>query len=118
MTLLTPRSAPAAVLFLLSVLGGLGTALYLYLTPLTGVTGSIGAQLVVGSCACMTLAGLVLVYRPWGTFSEILRYLCLAGAVGTLAAGYFLHSWWLLGLMVLATIFILFDFLAEKGEPA
>lgn len=118
MTLLKPRSTPAAVLFLLSVLGGLATALYLHYTPLTGVTGSIGSRIVVGSCACMTFAGLVLVYRPWGLFPEILRYLCLAGALGTLAAGYFLHAWWLMGLMGLAVFFLLFDFLAEKGEPA
>lgn len=118
MTLITPRSAPAAVLFFLTALCGLGIALYLYLTPLTGINGTTGAQLVVAATALMSAAGLVLVFRPWGIFSEILRYLCLLGAVCTLAASWFLHAYWLMGLMALATILILFDFLAEKGEPA
>jgi hypothetical protein len=117
MHFLMPRSAPAAVFFLLTAAGGLLVSIYLYRVPLTGVTGSLGAQLVIGSCAAMVLAGLVLTYRPWGRFPEILRYLCLFGAVGTLAAAWFLHANWLLGLMVLATVFILFDFLAESGEP-
>ncbi|WP_424930834.1 hypothetical protein [Amaricoccus macauensis] len=118
MHFLKPRSAPSAVMFLLMAAAGLAVTLYLYLTPLTGVNGTTGAALVVFACAAMTLAGLVLVYRPWGGFSELLRYLCLLAAVCTAAAALFLQAYWLLWLMAFAVVFILFDFLARKGEPA
>jgi len=87
------------LLVVLAALVGLGISLYGYLAPLTGITGSFGALLVCIACAALILDGLFL-WRVRGrgayVFWLVLGFL---GAICTLAAGYFLHAWFLMGAM-------------------
>ncbi|WP_111430340.1 hypothetical protein [Rhodobacteraceae bacterium DSL-40] len=113
-----PRYTPAAVLFLVSALAGLGISLYLYLVPLTGVTGSFGAMLVAVACGLLAIAGLVMIFEPAGEAATLFRFLGFIGAACTAAAAWFLHSPWLLGAMIAALVFVLFDSIAKRGYPA
>jgi hypothetical protein len=112
------KPTPAAAFFLAAAVVGLGISLYLYFMPLTGVTQSLGALLVCVSCGLLALAAVVLIVRPVSTLSDIFRGLAFLGAIGTLVAAWFLHATWLLVAMAFATILLIIDMIADKGEPA
>jgi quinoprotein glucose dehydrogenase len=94
--------APAAVT--LASLVGLGIALFHYLTPMTGVTGTLGAMIVVGSSLLVALAGAVLWFGDSGTTARIVRVVGWVLALGTIAAGWLLHEFWLVVAMVVALV--------------
>ena len=66
-------AAPAAVT--LAALIGVAIALFYYLAPLTGVTGTIGAMVVVGTSLLVALAGVVLWFRHSGALAGTVRVL-------------------------------------------
>ena len=78
--------------------------LYNYLTPMTGVTGTEGALLVVVSSILLVIAGAILWFRSYGGVFWLFWVLSLLGIIGTAAAGYFLHEWLLLAAMAVTFI--------------
>ena len=94
---------------------GLGVALFHYLAQMTGVTGSAGALLVVGSSTFLTLVGSVLFSGKYGRFGTLLRLLALLGTLGTIAAAWLLHEFWLVAAMVVALLAIVMDFAVAQG---
>lgn len=101
---MTRRFKGGTALFLLASAVGLAAAVYGYATPLTGITGSLGALVVICSSAALVLAGvLLLVLRSRG-LRVTFEVLALLGIVGTAAAAWFLHSWILVGAMAVALV--------------
>lgn len=98
-----------------AALAGLGIALFNYFAPMTGVTGTIGALLVVGSTLLLALLGLVLVRRP-GDGARLVPILALLVALGTLAAAWLLHEFWLLAAMAIALLALALDFMRGAGR--
>ncbi|BES72824.1 hypothetical protein RE428_38420 [Marinobacter nanhaiticus D15-8W] len=103
------------VLLLVASLLGIGISLYYYLTPLTGVNGTFGALLVVVSTLLMALAGLLLLPLRRGFLAGLFRVLALLAGIGTLAAAWFLHEFWLMAAMVVALLGVIVDFGSGKG---
>ena len=50
---------PRTILILAGALAGAAVAVYNYLTPLTGVTGSLGALIVIASSILLIIAGVL-----------------------------------------------------------
>jgi hypothetical protein len=84
------------IVFVAGVLAVL-LSLYSYFTPLTGITGSAGALLVVGSSVAIVIDAIILWRTRGGPEFWLFWTLGMFGALGTIAAAFFLHSWWLLG---------------------
>lgn len=113
---LATRTKPIGpVLLLVASLLGIGISLYYYLTPLTGVNGTFGALLVVVSTLLMALAGLLLLPLRRGFLAGLFRVLALLAGIGTLAAAWFLHEFWLMAAMVVALLGVIVDFGSGKG---
>ncbi len=100
---------PRTILILAGALGGAAVAIYNYLTPLTGVTGSIGALIVVASSVLLIIAGLLIQLSQPGGWRTLLRVLVVLGAIGTGLAAYFLHEWWLIAAMVIVLVGVILD---------
>ncbi|RUO33288.1 hypothetical protein [Aliidiomarina soli] len=110
-----PTSTGAMVLILASLLG-VGISLYYYLVPMTGVTGTEGALLVVISSLVLTLCGIILLKVHTGSPAIAVRVLVLLGALGTIAAAWFLHAFWLVAVMLVAFVGVIIDFLPLKED--
>ncbi|WP_339115135.1 hypothetical protein [Thioclava sp. GXIMD2076] len=96
-------------------LGGAVVAVWNFMTPLTGVTGTFGAGLVIASSILIVIAGLwIQITRPGG-LRLVLRILVALGALGTAAAGYFLHEWWLIVAMVVVALGLIYDLRAGRS---
>ncbi len=91
-----------AALVTLAAACGLVVALYHYLAPITGVTGTPGALLVVVSSALITLLGLAWLSRPHRGLP--IRILVLVAASGTLLAALLLHEFWLVAAMAVVLL--------------
>ncbi|WP_251976668.1 hypothetical protein [Salinicola avicenniae] len=98
-----------AIVLLVASLVGLALALYAYLTPLTGVTDSLGALVVI--LASILLAVLALILRAAsGRGARIaLSILILVGLLGTGFAGLLLHQWWFTAAMALGLVGLIID---------
>lgn len=104
---MTSTSRTGAALFLAGSLAGLAISIYSYLTPLTGITGTPGALLVIGSCGALSVAALLLYILSPGVWRGIFVTLSYLGLVGTFAAAWFLHAWFLMAAMIIALIGLL-----------
>ncbi len=93
-----------AALVILAALAGLGLSLWYYFAPLTGVNGSAGALLVIVASALLIVDGIVLYLTGPGALRVVFIVLGILGAVGTLAAAWFLHGWWLMAAMVVVLL--------------
>lgn len=113
MTSHTQRVGPV-VLVVTSLIGS-AISLYNYLAPMTGVTGTSGALVVVVSSIILVACGFILLKSRAGGLASTVRIVALLGALGTLAAAWFLHEYWLMTAMALALIGVVIDFLAVKG---
>lgn len=104
------------VVFIAGMVGVL-LSVYSYVTPLTGITGTPGALLVIASSIAIMADALILWRMGDGAAFWIFWILGVLGAIGTAAAAAFLHSWWLLGInfVVLAG---LISMLAARGRPS
>lgn len=96
-------------------LAGTGISLFYYLAPMTGVTGTGGALLVVCSSILLALAGAILVFRTAGGFALFLRVLAVLGTLGTSAAAWFLHEYWLVAAMAVALAATVMTFASARG---
>ncbi|WP_447553256.1 hypothetical protein [Vreelandella sp. EE22] len=96
-------------ILLLAALAGLGLSLYAYLTPLTGVTGTLGALVTI--LACLLLAGAALVLFKLGRGAGLIavRVLILLGLIGTFFAALLLHQWLLSAVMVIGLVGLVID---------
>lgn len=94
---------PAGPLILL-LAGTVGVllSLYAYFVPLTGVTGTPGALLVTGSSLALVVDALILWRNPSGLVFRLFWILGVLGALGTIAAACFLHTWWLVAASIVA----------------
>ena len=99
----------------IAALVGLAISIYHYVTPMTGVTGTAGALLVVVSSLLLSVAGIVLFLLHHGWVAALVRVLAVLGSVGTLLAAYFLHEFWLMAAMVVALLAIFFDLASKRG---
>lgn len=100
------RRAPAgAGLIVLAGLVGAAIALYLFLTPLTGVTGTVGALVVLAACLLVALGGLLML----ATGGAVWRWLTVLGIIGTALAAFFLHGWWIMLAMLVALVGVVLD---------
>ncbi|WP_417309630.1 hypothetical protein [Devosia sp.] len=97
-------SASGAGLMALAALVGAAIALYAYFTPMTGVTGTPGALLVVVSSLALLAAGVILWLRSYGFVYWALIVLGFLGVAGTFAAGWFLHEWLLMAAMAVVAV--------------
>ncbi|TYC55771.1 hypothetical protein FMN50_12140 [Rhodobacterales bacterium] len=100
---------PGLILMLAGSLAGLVITLYNYFAPLTGVTGTFGAGLVIVACVLLTGAGALMFVSRHGVLLGILRSLSVLGAVLTALAGYFLHEWWLIAAMAIVLVGLVAD---------
>jgi len=90
----SPRSYRlGAILLLAGALASLLVTLYAYVTPLTGVTGTAGALLVIVASLILILAALVLPALKGRGMRNLARVLILLGLLGTGFAGLLLHLW-------------------------
>ncbi len=96
------RFSSGPLLLILGAAIGLVITIYYFITPLTGVNGSIGAGLVVFSTAIMLVAALIHPILPSGMVRATLKFLILMDVICTIAAGYFLHEWLLIAAMIIA----------------
>jgi LPXTG-motif cell wall-anchored protein len=102
-----PAAATIASVF------GLAIALYHYFTPMTGVTGASGALLVVVSTLLVLLLGIVWLVRRRNT--RLTRVLIVIGAIGTMAAAWFLHEFWLVAAMAVVLLAVIVDLATADG---
>ncbi|GGB18684.1 hypothetical protein [Allosediminivita pacifica] len=100
---------PRTILILAGALAGAAVAVYNYLTPLTGVTGSLGALIVIASSILLIIAGVLIQLSQPGGWRSLLRTLVVLGAIGTGLAAYFLHEWWLIVAMVIVLVGVVLD---------
>ncbi|RJS92387.1 hypothetical protein [Salinisphaera sp. Q1T1-3] len=98
-----------AVVLGLSALAGLIIALYAYLAPLTGVTGTLGALLVIGVSALLIVMALVLMALSAGGGRIAWRVLILIALAGNAFAAALLHEWWLCIAMGVGLIGLIID---------
>lgn len=68
----------------------LGFAVYVYITPLSGSTGSVGPLLTAAGGAAIALGALLLSNLGWGVWRVILALVVVVTLSATAAAGYFL----------------------------
>ncbi len=101
------RTAPGIALLALLILAILGfaDAVFNYLWTGNGIHGSEGALLVVVSTFLMIVAaGLILFGIVRGGLRVLFDILLGLGVLGTAVAAYFLESWILLVLVILAAL--------------
>ncbi|SLN50415.1 hypothetical protein AQS8620_02171 [Aquimixticola soesokkakensis] len=105
----TRAPVTGAIIVLAGGLGGLAVSIYNYVTPLTGITGTPGAMLVIVSCALLVLDAILLMALSGHGARAFWRVLGFLGVFGTIAAAVFLHAWWLIAAMVVVFIGLVAD---------
>lgn len=95
-----------AILVMLAALIGLGVSIVNYFSVDSGIAGEPGTLLVIASTALLAVFGWLLSGDGWrGTLLRVFIVVSsLLNIIGTGLAGYLLHSWTLLGLMILAAL--------------
>ena len=95
-----------ALLVALAALVGLGVSIANYFNPDSGIAGEPGTILVIASTALLAVFGWLLSGEGWrGTLLRGFIVLStVLNIIGTGFAGYLLHSWVLLGAMIIAAL--------------
>ncbi|WP_229819645.1 hypothetical protein [Kushneria pakistanensis] len=102
-------SSPGAMVILVASAVGIAIALYAFLTPLTGVNGTLGAKIVIATCAILAiLAGALSLCQTRG-LHNLLRVVIVAVIIGTAFAALLLHLWWLALAMAVALVGLMID---------
>jgi drug/metabolite transporter (DMT)-like permease len=107
---------PRTILMVLGGLAGAAVAVWNFVTPLTGVTGTFGAGLVIASSVLIVLAAILIQLSEPGGWRTTLRVLVALGVIGTAAAGYFLHEWWLIAAMAVTAIGLIYDIASSRAS--
>ncbi|MEX0695693.1 MAG: hypothetical protein WD075_14690 [Rhodospirillales bacterium] len=97
-----------------AALCGIGISAFNYSAPMTGVTGTAGALMVVCSSILLAGAGVFLLFKHSGGSATFVRVLALLGALGTILAAWFLHEYWLVAIMVAATVAAIMSFVPTR----
>ncbi|WP_110687894.1 hypothetical protein [Salinicola aestuarinus] len=105
----TQSSRLGAIVLFVASLVGFAIALYAYLTPLTGVNGSLGALVVTLACLLLALLALLLVAAKGRGGRVVCRVVILLGLAGTGFAALLLHQWWITVAMVVGLIGLIID---------
>jgi len=107
---------PRTILIVLGGLAATAVAIWNFVTPLTGVTGTFGAGLVIASSILIVLAAILIQLSKPGGWRTTLRILVALGVIGTAAAGYFLHEWWLIAAMLISAIGLIYDIASSRAS--
>ncbi|WP_172332182.1 hypothetical protein [Mangrovicoccus sp. HB161399] len=107
-----------AILIFAGGLAGAAVAAYAYFAPLTGVTGTPGALLVVITSILVLAAALVVALIAPRGWRNLVRALLVLGILGTAAAAAFLHEWVLIAAMGVALIGWLIDVFTPARRAA
>lgn len=86
-------SRAAASLIAVAALAALVITGWRYVTPLSGVTGTVGALLAMAGDAALLIGGIVLVMLPRGGWRVTFLVLAWIGGLLTLLATVLLHGW-------------------------
>lgn len=111
------RTWPLSLVTVTALLG-VAIAVWEYSVPLTGVNGSLGALVVLLSSVLLTLDAVMLFFLKSRALRGVMLTLEVLGAVGTFAAAWFLHSWWLMAAMILLMIGIAVELAMKRAVPA
>jgi hypothetical protein len=86
--------------------GALGAiaAVYDFYIVSSGIDGTGGVELVIASSLLMVFGALMVMVLGPGFLAGIFLLLLLLDVIGTGVAGYFLESWMVMGVMVLAAL--------------
>ncbi len=106
------------LLLLAAAAVGLIAAAYGYSAPLTGVTGSIGAGLVIVLSLVLGLAALVLPALTSKGLRYLLVSLIVLGLIGTGFAGFLLHQWLIPVAMAVGLVGIVMEMMRPAHRPA
>lgn len=96
-----------AIVILVGAAIGACLALYSYFWPMTGVTGTSGAAVVIVSSVLLIFDGLVLWIERHGGIFWLALILGALGVLGTIAAAWFLHEWLLMAAMGVVVVGLL-----------
>ncbi|MBE3639803.1 hypothetical protein ICN82_16495 [Mangrovicoccus sp. HB182678] len=107
-----------AVLICAGGLAGAIIAAYAYIAPLTGVTGTPGALLVIVTSVLVLLGGLIVALIASRGIRNLFRVLLCLGILGTAAAAAFLHEWVLIAAMAVALVGLVMDILTPARRAA
>jgi len=103
---------------ILIVLAGLVSAilaLYAYLTPLSGVTGTFGPLIVIGAALLIAVAALVMPKEGGRGWRITLGVLILLGLLGTAFAGVLLHRWFIPIALAVGLIGLILEMMADTS---
>ncbi len=110
--------APGASLIAAAALVGAVIAAWNFFAPMTGITGTAGAMLVLVSSLLLVLDGAILNFFRHGAVYWTFIVLGILGVIGTLAAALFLHAGWLMTAMVVVAIGIIVEIVLHASRPA
>ena len=113
-----PTVAPGAGLIAAAALVGAIIAAWSFFAPMTGITGTPGALLVLVSSLLLVLDGGILNFARHGAVYWTFIVLGILGVLGTLAAAWFLHAFWLMTAMVVVAIGIIVEIALHASRPA
>lgn len=102
-------SRSGAIVLFVASLAGFAIALYAYITPLTGVTDTVGALVTILACAALAVMALILPALKGRGARNALRVLILLGLAGTGFAGLLLHQWWITVAMLVGLVGLVLD---------
>ena len=118
MTQLDLRHGWGALVMTVAAVLGLILAVWNYAAPMTGVTGTAGALLVVFSSLALAVDGVLLYLLRPGAIHRVLAGLGALGVLGTFVAAWFLHAWWLMAAMAVVAIGVLVESLLKTHTSA
>lgn len=93
-----------ATLMLLAGVAGTAAAAYDFYTPVTGIDGTGGVELVIASGLLMVFGALMVIVLGSRFLAGIFLLLLLLDVIGTGVAGYFLESPMIMAAMALAAL--------------
>jgi hypothetical protein len=106
---ITKPNKIGAYLIIIGALGALLVTLWRYLTPLSGVNGSGGAEITMLGEAALILAGLILLRNDHDFIRKLFLFLSCIGVLLTIVATVFLHGWISTVLLIVCAIGVLIE---------
>jgi hypothetical protein len=114
---LSSADGPMVILTALAVLAFLDS-LFNYFWQGNGIHGTEGALLVVISTLLLAIGGWLVAARwAWGWVRLVLEILIFLDLIGTGVAAYFLNTWILVALDVIALLVFLFHLFRRRPTP-
>jgi hypothetical protein len=101
-------------MLLAGALGAIAAVCDFYIVS-SGIDGTGGVELVIASSLLMVFGALMVMVLGPGFLAGIFLLLLLLDVIGTGVAGYFLESWMVMGVMVLAALGWLIHVISVRG---